>query len=336
MHRNTNQAGSWRRPVWAALLGLMLAVGTAATALAGDWPDRPVTLIVPSGAGGGTDQTGRLLAERLRARFGQPFVVVNQGQGGGVVGIGAITGARPDGYTLGILYNFAHYKPLGQADISAGDVTAIAQYNADPAGFHVHRDSPWRDVRAALDALKADPAAHTIACAGGCGGSWPVAVASLLRAWGVDPAAARMIPSQGAAASLQDLAAGGVDVVPCSLPEARALMDAGLVRGLAVFGSERLAAFPNVPTLAEETGLTLDLGAWRGLVGPAGLPETITAQLEAAMADIVADPGFRDAMAAHGFGVVWRDGEAFAAFMRDQETTVRAVLRDLGLTRAKP
>jgi len=318
------------------LLGVILAVGTAATAWAGAWPDRPVTLIVPSGAGGGTDQTGRLLAERLRDRFGQPFVVVNQGQGGGVVGITTITGARPDGYTLGILYNFAHYAPLGQADIDAEDVTAIAQYNADPAGFHVHRDSPWTDLRTALDALKADPAAHTIACAGGCGGSWPVAVASLFQAWGVDPAAARMIPSQGAAASLQDLAAGGVDVVPCSLPEARALMDAGVVRGLTVFGRERLAAFPAVPSLAEETGLTLDLGAWRGLVGPAGLPPDITDQLEAAMADIVADPGFRDAMTARGFGVRWRNRAAFTAFLRDQETMVRALLRDLGLTRAAP
>jgi len=311
-------------------LGILIAAPTAADA--GSWPDRPVTVIVPSGAGGGTDQTGRLLAERLSRRFGQPFVVVNQGQGGGVVGLSTITGARPDGYTLGILYNFAHYKPLGQVPVDAEDVTAIAQYNADPAGILVRTDSPWIDVRAALDALKVDPSAHAVACAGGCGGSWPVALASLLQAWGVDPAAVRMIPSQGAAASLQDLAAGGVDVVPCSLPEARALMEAGVVRGLAVFGRERLPAFPKVPTLAEETGLALDLGVWRGLVGPADLPDDIRADLEAAMAEIVADPAFRAAMAVRGFGVVWRDSVAFSAFLRDQERTVRVLLRDLGLT----
>ncbi|MBB4266166.1 Bug family tripartite tricarboxylate transporter substrate binding protein [Roseospira visakhapatnamensis] len=340
------RAGSWRR-LWPAvvlapvvmlvvILAAMPAAGGVRDARADGWPNRPVTLIVPSGAGGGTDQTGRLLAERLRARLGQPVVVVNRGQGGGVVGIGAIRDARPDGYTLGILYNFAHYTPLGQAAVEAEDFTAIAQYNADPAAVVVHRDSPWTDVGAALDAVKADPGGVTIACAGGCGGSWPVAIASLLRAWDVDPAAVRMIPSQGAAASLQDLAAGGVDMVPCSLPEARALMEAGVVRGLAVFGAERLPAFAAVPLLAEETGLTLDLGAWRGLVGPAGLPEAVTARLERAMADVVADPGFRAEMADRGFGVVWRDGAAFAAFLRQQQTTVRALLRDLGLTRADP
>ncbi|WP_299436134.1 tripartite tricarboxylate transporter substrate binding protein [uncultured Rhodospira sp.] len=315
----------------AVVIVAMVAVAWTAASARTEWPERPVTLIVPSGAGGGTDLTGRMLAERLEARFGQPFTVINQGQGGGVVGIGAMTGARPDGYTLGILYNFAHYKALGQADFDVDDVTPIAQYNFDPAGFQARADSPWPDLPAALDAIKADPTGVTIGCAGGCGGSWPIAVASLLAAWDIDPARVRMIPSQGANASLQDLAAGGLDVVPCSLPEARAFLDAGLVRALAVFADQRLAAFPDVPTLEEAAGLTLTLGAWRGVVGPADLPEAITRRLEAALRDIVHDPDFRAEMAAHGFGLRWRDAAAFEAFMRAEEQRVHAMIRDLGL-----
>jgi tripartite-type tricarboxylate transporter receptor subunit TctC len=309
---------------------LELALGGVSSARA-EWPERPVTLIVPSGAGGGTDRTGRMLAARLEASFGQPFTVVNRGQGGGVVGIGAIKDARPDGHTLGILYNFGHYKPLGQADIGPADFTPIAQYNFDPAGFHVRADAPWPDLPAALDALRAEPEAFPVACAGGCGGSWPMAVATLLDTAGVDLSRVRMIPSQGAAASLQDLVAGGVAVVPCSLPEAGSLLDAGLVRGLAVFGTERLAAFPDIPTLAEITGETRTLGAWRGLVGPAGLPETIARRLEAAMREIVHDPAFQAEMRARGFGLAWRDSAAFRTFMEAEAEAVRAMIGRLGL-----
>lgn len=320
-----------RAAVLAAVPGLAGVTLAGAPPALADWPERPVTLIVPSGAGGGTDRTGRMLAERLEARFGQPFTVVNQGQGGGVVGIAAITNARPDGHTLGILYNFAHYKPLGQADFTPADVTPIAQYNFDPAGFHVHVDAPWRDLPAALEALRTKPEAHPIACAGGCGGSWPMAVVTLLDAAGVDLSRVRMIPSQGAAASLQDLVARGVAVVPCSLPEAGPLLDAGLVRGLAVFGTERLAAFPAIPTLAEITGETRTLGAWRGLVGPAGLPDDIARRLEAAMREIVHDPAFRADMSAQGFGMAWRDSATFRAFMEAEAEAVRTMIDRLGL-----
>ncbi|MBB5088730.1 tripartite tricarboxylate transporter substrate binding protein [Roseospira marina] len=324
----------WAR--WGARLAACVAVLTAVvsggigTAHA-EWPERPVTLIVPSGAGGGTDQTGRLLAAALEERFGQPFTVVNQGQGGGVVGIRAIRDAPPDGYTLGILYNFAHYKALGQADFEPADFTPIAQYNFDPAAVQVRADAPWPDLPAALEALRADPETYPVACAGGCGGSWPMAIASLFATEGVDLARVRMIPSQGAAASLQDLVAGGVAVVPCSLPEARGLLQAGMVRALAVFGEERQPAFPDVPTVAETMGEARALGAWRGVVGPAGLPEKVAGRLETAMDAIVHDPAFREAMAAGGFGLAWRDATAFEAFMAAEAEAVRTLIPRLGL-----
>ncbi|MEQ8967501.1 MAG: tripartite tricarboxylate transporter substrate binding protein [Azospirillaceae bacterium] len=308
------------------------SVLSAAPAMAqSDWPERPVTIIVPAGAGGGTDQTARMLSARLEEQFGQPFNVVNQGQGGGVVGITNIKEADPNGYTIGVIYNFAHYKPMGQADFDAEDFTAVAQYNFDPAGFHVHADSEWATITEALDAIEADPTAYDIACGGGCGGSWPIAVATLMKEWGIDLSQVTMISGQGAAPALQDLAAGGVDVVPSSVPEAGALIEAGRVRGLAVFGTERLAAFPDIPTLEEETGLALSLGAWRGVVGPDGLPDGIVDALEGALDEIVHSEEWRQAMTERGFGIQWRDSAAFAEFMRQQQEEVRGVVADLGL-----
>ncbi|HET8727434.1 MAG TPA: tripartite tricarboxylate transporter substrate binding protein [Alphaproteobacteria bacterium] len=312
---------------------VILAAGLAAlpAAAQAEWPERPVTIIVPAGAGGGTDGTARLLAAELEERFGQPFNVVNQGQGGGVVGFNSIVSAEPDGYTLGLIYNFAHYRPMGQGEFDVDDMTPIAQFNFDPAGFHVRAESDWQTVNEALDAIKADPAAFDIACGGGCGGSWPIAIATLLKEWGVDLSEVRMISGEGAAAALQELVAGGFDVVPSSVPEAGPLIESGLVRGLAVFGDERLPAFPDIPTLKEETGLELELGAWRGLVGPAGLPETVSTELEAAMADIYDDEDFQAAMTDRGFGLRWRNSEEFKDFMLSEETSVRDLIDTLDM-----
>ena len=98
-----------------------------------------------------------MLAERLQEYFGQPFNVINQGQGGGVIGLSSIKNADPDGYTLGVLYNFAHYAAMGQADFDAADFTAIAQFNFDPAGFQVRDDSPWENIEQALDDIQQSP-----------------------------------------------------------------------------------------------------------------------------------------------------------------------------------
>ncbi len=296
-----------------------------------DWPNRPVTIIVPAGAGGGTDQTARMLAMRLKEKFGQPFNVVNQGQGSGVIGIRSIAGSEPDGYSLGVIYNFAHYLPMGQAELSVRDFTAIAQYNFDPAGFHVRADSDWQSLPEALDAIKKDPAAFSIACAGGCGGSWPIAVLTLFDVWGIELELVKMIPGQGAAAALQDLAAGGMDVVPSSVPEAGPLIAAGRIRALAVFGGQRLSAFPDVPTLEEVAGIELPLGAWRGLVGPAGLSDDISAKLVGAMHEIVSSDSWRLEMAQRGFGVEWRSAAEFEDFMLQQQREVRAILETLSL-----
>lgn len=316
---------------------VLLAGVSVLTALSGvsaaiaEWPERPINLIVPAGAGGGTDVTARLLAVGLEQRLGQPVNVVNQGQGGGVVGFTSITTADPDGYTLGVIYNFAHYSPMGQGDFDVEDMTPIGQFNFDPAGFHVRAESEWTDIKQALDDIKADPGKYDIACGGGCGGSWPLAFATLLQEWDVDISQVRMISGQGAAAALQEMVAGGFDVVPSSVPEAGSLIDSGLVRGLAVFGTERLAAYPDIPTLEEETGLVLELGAWRGLVGPAGLPDEIVAKLKTALEEVYNSAEFQSAMTERGFGLRWRDADEFGAFMAEEEVTVRELVQVMGL-----
>ena len=155
----------------------------------------------------------------------------------------------------------------------------------------------------------------------------------MLRDAKVDPAAAPWVPSNGAAPGLQDLAAGGVEFVPCSLPEARSLIDAGKVRSLAVMSSNRSALFPNVPTLKEATGSDWATGAWRGIAAPKGLPAPVAARLEASVKKAYDSKEYKDFMAQRGFGLLWGSSSEFAGFMAKADADMKAVMTAVGLAK---
>ena len=200
-----------------------LAAGSAQAA----WPERPVQVIVPWAAGGGTDATGRIIAKMLQDEFKQPFNVVNRTGGGGVVGHAAISQAPADGYTIGVItIEIGTFKWLGQSDLSGSkDFTPIALYNFDPGAFYVASNSPFKNAKEVVAALKANPRTYKLASGSAIGGAWHMAFGSMLLKAGVDPGQFNWIASQGAAPALQELVAGGTDIVPCSLPEAKALLE---------------------------------------------------------------------------------------------------------------
>ena len=313
-----------------ALLGLSLAACTTA-ALAQTYPDRPIMLIVPWGAGGGTDAVARMIGSLVERDLGQPVNVVNRTGGSGVVGHSAIASAAPDGYTLGMItveITMMHHQKLTELD--GNSYTPIALVNLDPAGLQVRADSPYKSVGDVLAAIKANPGKFK-ASGTGQGGIWHLALAGLLKDAKIDPAAAPWVPSNGAAPGLQDLAAGGVEFVPCSLPEARSLIDAGKVRSLVVMNKTRSALFPNVPTLKEATGSDWATGAWRGIAAPKGLPTPIAARLEASVKKAYDSKEYKDFMAQRGFGLLWGNGSEFAGFMAKGDADMKAVMTAVGL-----
>jgi tripartite-type tricarboxylate transporter receptor subunit TctC len=324
-----------RRNVLSLVLGagLIAGLGLSAPAAEAAWPERPVNIIVPAAAGGGTDATGRLLAKQLQDIFKQPFNIVNQGQAGGVVGHTNIGNARPDGYTLGIIYPYAQYKLLGQADVNRGMFTPIAQFNFDPAGLHTSINSPYKTLKDALAALKANPSKFKIGCGGSCGGAWDIPVGGLLMDQGIDTKQITFIPSAGAAVSLQELAAGGLDFVSASAPEAKALIEAGKVHPLVVMSDERIGAFPNIPTVREQVGKNFEGGAWRGVAGPKGLPQDIVQAMEKALKQIYDSAEFKDAMNARGFGLRWRPASEFTPFLKEHEEFNERIMTALGMVK---
>lgn len=320
----------------ALFTGLGALAALAANSAQAAWPERPVQVIVPWAAGGGTDATGRIIAKMLQDEFKQPFNVVNRTGGGGVVGHAAIAQAPADGYTIGVItIEIGTFKWLGQSDLSGSkDFTPVALYNFDPGAFYVAADSPFKNAKDVVSALKANPRTYKLASGSAIGGAWHMAFGSMLLKAGVDPGQFNWIASQGAAPALQELVAGGTDIVPCSLPEAKALLDAGKIKAMAVLSPERLQAYPNVPTAKEAVGVDVLAGAWRGIGGPKGMPEEATTKLVAAMEKIHKSEEFRKFMTDRGFGLMWRAGPEFGKFMDDSAADSGKVLKAIGLAKS--
>jgi tripartite-type tricarboxylate transporter receptor subunit TctC len=315
--------------VLATLVGSPPASGTAEAA----YPERPITVIVPWAAGGGTDAVTRVLAKLLEADLGVPVNVVNRTGGGGVVGHSAIATAEPDGYTLGVItaeIGMMHW--VGLTELTYQDYTPLALFSFDPAGVQVAADAPYDSVADLITAIKEKPQELTGSGAGQ-GGIWHLALAGMLQSAGVDANAVAWVPSQGAAPGLLELVAGGVDVVPCSVVEARALMETGKVKSLAVMADERLAAFPDIPTLEEAIGSEWTVAAWRGLVGPGGVREDVVETLMPAVEAAYNSEEFRDFMSTNGFGMVWQAGDSFQEYMAQSDGSMGRALEAAGLAK---
>ena len=312
----------------AALCALVLAAGAWAA-----YPDRPITFIVPWGAGGGTDGTARYFAAMMEKELGQPVNVVNRTGGSGVVGHSAIAQAPADGYTLGMItveITMMHWQ--GLTDLGPASYTPLALVNSDPAGFTVRADSPYKTVKEALDAAKANPG-KLKASGTGQGGIWHLALAGLMDDFKMAPTTIPWVPSNGAAPAMQDLVAGGVDIVTCSLPEARPLIEAGKARALAIMADKRAALFPDVPTMQQAIGVSYSVAAWRGIAAPKGLPADVTAKLIATIQKIADSKEWKDFAASRGYGTEWAPGPEFAAYMAKGDAAMGKTMKAVGLAK---
>lgn len=320
-----------RALVSAAAIGLGFA--WTAPAFAQAYPSRPVTLIVPWGAGGGTDATARIIGSLLEKELGQPVNVVNRTGGSGVVGHAAIASAPPDGYTIGMAtveIGMMHWQ--GLTELSGASYTPIGLVNADPAGVQVRADAPYKTIQDLLAAVKANPGKFK-ASGTGQGGIWHLALAGLLRDQKIDPAAVPWVPSNGAAPGLQDMVAGGIEIAPVSLPEARSLIDAGKVKSLAIMSDKPASLYPNVPTVKSALGSNWTMAAWRGIVAPKGIPKDVQDKLAAAVGKIAASKEYTEFMASRGFGVIYAPADEFGKFMAKSDAELGATMKAVGLAK---
>jgi tripartite-type tricarboxylate transporter receptor subunit TctC len=316
---------------------LLVAFAAVTMALAGcrggpsAYPNRPLMLVVPWAAGGGTDAIARVIASLLEKDLGKPVNVVNRIGGSGVVGHQAIAGAAPDGYTIGLItVEIAMMHHQGLTDLTGASFTPIGLVNLDPAAIQVRADAPYASLGDLMQAIKANPG-KLKASGTAQGGIWHVALAGLLEDQQIPPASVVWVPSSGSAPALLDLVAGGIDLVPGSHPEARSLIDAGRVKSLAILDDNPSSLYPKVPTARQAIGTDWKMGPWRGIGAPKGLPAAIETRLQEAVKRAYDSQEYRDFMTTRGFGMRWADAAEFGRIMAATDEQMGTLMKTVGL-----
>jgi len=289
-------------------------------ALADDWPSRPVTIIVPFAPGGATDIVARLLAEELRQRFGQPFIVENRTGAAGNIGIEAVVRAPPNGYTLlfgtmGSLTTNPHLYPDAKFRIDRDLVPISQTFKVD----HILVVNPKLPVKSVADLVayaKANPDKVKYGSAG-VGSSVQMFAVLLEMRTGVKMV---HVPYKGSAPALNDVVAGHIDMLMDSVPTSLPQIEAGNTRPLAITSGTRNKRLPNVPTMMEAGVPDYDTAAWGSLMAPAGTPADIVAKLSTAVQEAYRKPQVQKEFADRGVEAIASTPEHLAELMkRDTE-----------------
>ncbi|MFT5322307.1 MAG: tripartite-type tricarboxylate transporter receptor subunit TctC [Planctomycetaceae bacterium] len=331
-HDTAPRIGNSRSLVLAGLLVTMLGT-LSGCQKSTDYPSRPITLVCPWAVGGGTDRVSRQMAVFLESELGTPVNVVNATGGQGVTGHSRGIRAKPDGYTISMMtleLSMLHWRNL--TDLTWEESAPLMSLNEDPAALFVRSDSDFQTVQDLEAAVKDRPgelkASGTAALA-----AWHLALAGWLISLDQNPTDVIWMPSQGSAPSLQELMTGDLDLVCCSLPEAKSLLVSGDVRCLGVMADERQASddFKDYPTLKEQ-GSDWTLTGWRGLGIAKDTPQEIQDKLVGVLKRIVSGEArvngesFPEFMDRQGFDHTARPTTEFADFLKRNDEMFGKIL----------
>jgi tripartite-type tricarboxylate transporter receptor subunit TctC len=311
-----------------------LAVGAAAlpalsrNADAQAYPTRPITMIVPAAAGGATDVTGRIVAERMREKLGRPIIIENIGGADGSIGAGRAARAKPDGYTIDIGFMGNHV--LNGAFYSLNydllnDFAPISPLNTQSFFLYAKKTVPARDLTELIAWLKSNP--KVSAGAGAVGQR--LVTALFQRETGTRQA---VVPYRGNVQLYQDLMGGQIDIAFTS--DGLPLLRAGSLKAYAATSNTRLTAAPDIPTFAELGFPKVSWSEWTGLFAPKGTPKDIIGKLNAAAVAALADPAVRSRLADLGkeaFPPEQQTPEALGALVKADAEKWWPVIKELGI-----
>ena len=316
-----------------ALAGLGVtaaAMGLAATAQAQDvWPSRPIEMIVPFAAGGGTDLLARLLAEGLSERLGHRVLVVNRPGANTNIGTHAVVKAAPDGYTLllssiGLAANPSLYKPMPfDPEKDLIPITLVAN---SPTVLVVHPQVPANNVKEFVALLKAKPTALEYASYGRGSGSH--LGAELFQA--ATDTQMTHVPFSGGGPATQAVAGGHVKVLFAGMSAMSGMVSGGLLKAIAVASEKRLPLSADLPTF-REGGVDYVTGTWFGLLAPAATPRAIVDRLHKETVGVLREPNVTKRVVEEGSEVVANSPAEFAAFIATERKRLADVIAKAGI-----
>lgn len=322
-------------PLFIRRLAIPLALALCAIQAPGfaqTFPSRPVTLVVPFPPGGGTDTGGRVIAEQLGRRWGQPVIVENKGGAAGQIGADFVAKSRPDGYTL-LLGNIGtqainpllYPKLPYDADKAFAPVSLVAEL---PLAMMVNPSVPAKTAAEFVALAKARPGQMSYSSSGA--GGAPHLAAEMFK----DQTGAFIlhVPYRGGGPAIADLLAGHVQLSFMTVLEASGHIKAGKLRALAVTGDKRVPAFPEVPTLAESVAPGFNAISWIGLLAPAGTPPEVVEKIAADLRAVLADESVKARFV--GLGGVPRatSPQEFARLIDDDKRRYAQIIRSRKIT----
>lgn len=300
--------------VLSVAMGCMSLTGCGAKKAA-EYPSKDITMIVPFGAGGGTDALARKLAEIVEKQSGISMIVTNKTGGSGAVGMAEGAAASADGYTVTMTTVEAVLLPLaGLANFKTEDFKGIIRVNFDAAALIVKADNPAATLQEFVDNAKASATPVSVNVSAFPTNYW-LCGAMLKEASGAD---LNLVEEpNGASAEIQNLLGGHVDSIVCTVAEAAQYVNSGEFKVLAVAGNERNQTFPDVPTF-KESGFEIEVGTWRGFMVPKDTPDDVVKKLNDVFTSAYESDDFKEFLGTMGFGDGYLNSEDFAALVKEQ------------------
>jgi tripartite-type tricarboxylate transporter receptor subunit TctC len=314
------------------LAAAVLFVAGAQPARSADYPTKPIKIVVPYSAGGSTDTLARVVAERLGKRLGQPVVVENKPGAAEQIAITSVTKATPDGYTLilstlsGLAVNTGLYGPRLPYNPQK-DLVPIVLAATVPSVVVVHPSVPVKNMTELGAYLKNNPGKVSYASAG-AGTPSHLGMEYYKKANGFDPV---HVPYKGGAPALQEVMGGQVQLMMALVPEAMPMVKSGRMRALAVTTPKRLAAYPDLPTVAESGGKDFDMTFWYAFMAPAGTPAGIVSKLNQEIDAILAEKEVLAKLAEMSLDVVGGAPGKVTELIKSDSAKWKKVIDDAGI-----
>lgn len=314
---------------------MTLLLGVAAPSPAqpspADWPTRAVTLVIPFPPGGPTDLIGRMLAKQLTAQLGQSVVVENKAGANGNIGGQAVANAKPDGYTA--LYNTSSlalspslYKNLNYSPTK--DLTPVSSTAIVPLMLLANHNLPVNTIQEFVAYAKKNPGKLSYS-SGGNGNITHLAAFLLLQALGLE---ATHVPYKGSAPAMVDLMGGQVEFSTNTINDSMLLVRDKRLKGLAVTSAKRSSALPDVPTVSETVLKDFDMGAWQGVMMPAGTDPKIVNSLSTEIGKALQNPAVLKQLDDQGAQVLGSTPEQYAQYLASEIKRFAEVVKAAGVT----
>lgn len=314
-----------------AVIAMVIAAMSCPLAHAQTYPARPVTVVVPFPPGGIADITARPLAGPMAKALGQNVIIENRTGAGGAVGHAYVARAKADGYTLMMALSSVVIIPESEKvsgrepSYTMSQFAPVALISADPTVLLVRTEAPWQTVGDLIEDAKKRPGRISFSTSG-LYGTTHTAMEMLWQAGGVK---LLHVPYGGGGPSMAALLGGQVDITAQAPGVASPHVKGGKVRMLGGWGTQRIKAMPDLPTMKEQ-GFDVEFYIWSGLFAPAGTPADVLSKIRAAVRESVQDAGFRTAMAGMNTPINHLEGAEFESFLEKDSRRLAEVVRRMG------